>query len=401
MRVFHELSRRAGLHGESHPVRRTTSDKALLVGRHVDATVRRNPFLARGPFDALVVPHPRKVRGVEIYTDRLRSRLGPSALVLDSGINGVPLPGSRNLDFFTSAAGALPSRSVDERCGRISAELAARTGVEVPVGRIVARELPKHTRLRRLYRSLLARQQITTAYVVVAYFHQHIVGAARDLGIRVVELQHGAMSPFHLAYSYPGRPDVADQPDELWCLGPYWPRSVELPAGMRSDVIGAPFLSPLSAEHRAAKDPRRVVFASQGTIGRRLIGVALDLAERRPDLDIVFRLHPSEHQSDYRDAEGRGVRVSGGPSEQTSQLLASAGFQVGVATTALFEGMVLGCRTAVVTLPGWEYLRPAAERGDALVVHNGEELARRLDSAPLCRDSSDYYAPDRLDAVLA
>lgn len=398
MRVFHELTRRSGIHGEPHPVRRTRADQARLIGKHVAGTATRNPFLATGPFDALVIPHPRKPGGVEIYTDRLRSELGDTALVLDSGINGAPLAGSRNLDFFTSAAGAIRSRSVDARCRTIADALEALTGVKVPIGALVAREVPKHTRLRTLYRALLKRHRIKTVYVVVAYFHQHIVGAARDLGIRVVELQHGAISPFHLGYSYPGRPVVVDQPDELWCFGTYWADVVELPQGMRTEIMGAPFIHRLAAPDN--KDQQRVVFLSQGTIGPRLLSFALELADARPDLEIIFRLHPSERPSDYRISASSAIRLSADAAEPTLPLLASAGYQVGVSTTALFEGMALGCRTAVAELPGHEYLAPAIARGDALLAASGAELATQLQAAPLCQDSTAYYAPDNLANLL-
>jgi hypothetical protein len=401
MRVFHELSQRGGIHGQPHPVRRTRSDKARLVGKHLAGVITRNPFLALGRHDAVVVPHPRKPGGVEIYTDRLRASLGSAALVLDSGINGTPLAGSRNVDFFTSAAGALRSRPVDaERCKKVEQALEALTGVKVPIGALVAREVPKHLRLRAIYRSLLKRRKIKTVFVVVAYFHQHLVGAARDLGIRVVELQHGAISPFHLGYSYPGRPVVADQPDELWCFGSYWAGVAELPAGMKTQVIGAPFIQPLTASELAAKNPQRVVFLSQGTIGRLLLGYALALSSARPELEVIFRLHPSEHLTDYAVPAGSSVRISAGPVESTLDLLASATYQVGVATTALFEGMVLGCRTAVAKLPGHEYLLPVVDRGDALLVEEPAALAELLPSAPICQDSTAYYAPDNLAAVL-
>ncbi|TWD81275.1 hypothetical protein FB561_2386 [Kribbella amoyensis] len=395
MRVFHELTRRSGIHGEPHPVRRTRSDKARLVGKHVAGVATRNPFLATGTYDALVVPHPRKPGGVEIYTDRLRAELGPSALVLDSGINGTPLTGSRNLDFFTSAAGAIRSRSVDAKCATVADALEALTGVKVPIGALVAREIPKHVRLRTIYRALLRRHRIKTVYAVVAYFHQHLVGAARDLGIPVVELQHGAISPYHLGYSYPGRPAVPDQPDELWCFGSYWTTVAELPAGMATRVVGAPYLPP-----PGAKDPDRVVFLSQGTIGPSLLEFAADFAAARPELDVVFRLHPSEHPTDYTVPAGSKLRISAGPSESTLDLQSTAAYQVGVSTTALFEGMATGCRTAVAELPGHEYLQPVVDRGDALLAADGASLAARLDDAPVCADSTVYYSPDQLTSAL-
>jgi hypothetical protein len=396
MRVFHELTKRAGIHGEPHPVRRTRSDKARLVGKHVAGVVGKNPFLASGAYDALVVPHPRKPGGIEIYTDRLRAELGSSALVLDSGINGTPLAGSRNLDFFT-AAGAVRSRSVDARATTIANALEALTGVKVPIGALVAREIPKHLRLRTLYRALLRRHRIKTVYSVVSYFHQHITGAARDLGVPVVELQHGAISPYHLGYSYPGSPVVPDQPDELWCFGSYWTTVAELPAGMSTAVIGAPFLPPAEP---ALKIGEQVLFLSQGTIGTSLLDFAVGFSAARPELDVVFRLHPSEHLTDYRLPPDSKVRVSAGSEESTVELQRAAAYQVGVSTTALFEGMALGCRTAVAELPGHEYLQPVVDLGDAILAPDAATLAARLDEAPVCADSSVYYAADQLSAVL-
>lgn len=395
MRVFHDLSRRSGLHGEPHPMRRSPWAKARLVARHLGGLVLRNPFLLRRRFEAAVVPHHRKVDGVEIYSDRLRSELGDRALILDSNINSIALPGSHTLDFFTSYAGVrgrLSRRTIDDpRVAAIEEALEKRTGVRLSLGALVSRELSKHLTLRRLYRALLKRRGVSTLYVVVSYFHQHIVSAAKDLGIRVVELQHGAITPYHLGYSYPGRPVVPGQPDELWCFGSYWTETVDLPAGMSTRVIGAPFV------HRSSvtKDPALAVFVSQGTIGPQLLPVATRLAELRPDLKVVFRLHPSEYPSSYPDSSG--LRMSGGrgvsSGESTYELMAAATYLVGVSTTALFEGMVLGCRTIVVDLPGAEYLAPAVRRGDALMVPDAEELARRMDDAPVCRDTEAYYAP--------
>jgi len=383
MRVFHELTRRSGIHGVPHPVRRSTGDKLGLVGRHVAGLATRNPFVGR--YSSLVVPHPRKPDGVEIYTSELRSMLGPSALILDSGINGVPLPGSRNLDFFTSASGAVHARSADDR--GVSAALESLTGVSVPVGALLAREVPKHLRLRALYRRLLKRHDIKTVYVVVAYFHQHIVGAARDLGIRVVELQHGAISPFHLGYSYPGRPAVADQPDELWCFGSYWASVAELPAGMRTSVMGAPYLPT-----PGPKDPALAVFLSQGTTGRDLLAVAQSVARANPSLRVLFRLHPSEHAADY--TPGPDVELSS--SGNTLDLLARATYQVGVSTTALFEGMALGCRTAVADLPGHEYLAGPIAAGHAALLNDPTQLT----AAPLCATPEIYYAPSRIRELI-
>lgn len=89
------------------------------------------------------------------------------------------------------------------------------------------------------------------------------------------------------------------------------------------------------------------------------------------------------------------VQLSTGGS--TLDLLATATYQVGVSTTALFEGMALGCRTAVADLPGHEYLDPAIAKGHALLMRDPEELRQ----APLCDDPSSYYAPSTLSRLAA
>lgn len=397
MRVFHDLTRRSGLLGDPHPVRRTAGDRVRLVARHLAALARRNPFLTRRRVDAVVVPHHRKLGGEDVYSEQVRAELGSRALVLDTNRNGAALPGSYTLDFFVSFAGvtgrlrrSLPSDAL-ARARAVEDALEKRTGFRPPLAGLVSRELSKHVALRRLHRRLLRRLRVKTLYVVVAYFQQHVTGAARDLGIPVVELQHGTITPYHLGYSYPGRPSVAGQPDELWCFGRYWTETVELPAGMSTRVVGSPVVR---RGLSVVKEPSLVLFCSQGTIGARLFSCALDLARSRPSLRVVFRLHPSELVGDYTlDGAPENLSLSSGDVRETYELMAAATVQVGVSSTTLFEGMALGCRTVVMSLPGWEYMAPAVDRGDALLVHTASELAARLDDAPLCEDSDGYFAP--------
>jgi hypothetical protein len=174
----------------------------------------------------------------------------------------------------------------------------------------------------------------------------------------------------------------------LWCFGSYWTDVADLPAGMRTEVMGAPFLPA-----PGPKEPRRVVFLSQGTVGAELVEAADAVAKEHSDLEVLYRLHPSERAEDY--SIPAGVQLSTGGS--TLDLLATSTYQVGVSTTALFEGMALGCRTAVADLPGHEYLEPAIAKGHALLMRDPGELRQ----APLCDDPSSYYAPSNLSELMA
>ncbi len=122
---------------------------------------------------------------------------------------------------------------------------------------------------------------------------------------------------------------------------------------MKTEVAGACLHLPAVRLGAGRQGPALVVFLSQGTIGGALLEHAGALAAARPDLDVTLPPAPERARTDY--ASPTGVRMSAG---NTLALLTAATYQVGVSTTALFEGMVLGCRTAVAELPGHEYLVP-------------------------------------------
>ena len=226
---------------------------------------------------------------------------------------------------------------------------------------------------------------------------------ARLAGARIIELQHGIISKFHLGYSYPNRATVPHMPDELWCFGQYWIDTTPLPSSMKTRVIGAPYVAQRALESTAPRNPKQVVFNSQGVIGKLILDFAIETALQRKDLKVIFRLHPSEDVSTYQKLlQKYGViPVNFSLSARIPNIFAlqaESGIQVGAFSTTLFEGMALGTRTICLDLPGVEYMDPAIARGDVIKVKSVEELVAQIDYAPLASDPKLYYAtpPDIL-----
>jgi hypothetical protein len=228
---------------------------------------------------------------------------------------------------------------------------------------------------------------------------------ARLAGARIIELQHGIISKYHLGYSYPGRASVPHMPDELWCFGQYWIDTTPLPSSMKTRVIGAPYVDAAqrAIESTAPRNPKQVVFNSQGVVGKLILDFAIETALRRKDLKIIFRLHPSEDFSSYQKLLRKYVIIPDNFSLSARMpnifaLQAESGIQVGAFSTTLFEGMALGTRTICLDLPGAEYMNPAIARGDVIKVKSVEELVAQIDYAPVAIDPKIYYAtpPDRL-----
>lgn len=373
---------------------------------HASMIERRAP--PKSARDAVIMAT-KKINGSEPYTDALRAELGDRALLLDFSVDGETMPGAHNFhrykDLFRSRYRrpelSRLSKEAVAVCDGIWCHLFDELGVDVGnVAKTCRQRIVDFDAVYRGFDMFFGVNPIQTLYLTNGYgsTNRAVLQAARANGARVVELQHGFISAYHLGYSWPGRPEVPYTPDELWTFGSFWPETTPLPANMTWRVIGAPYVLGLAAAASGQpRDESLVVFTSQGVIGRRLFDMALETARRRPDRRVVFRLHPNENLSDYESL----LRAAGGAPANFSlshkspnifALLATAAIQVGAFSTTLFEGMSLGTRTIVVDMPGAEYMRPVVDKGDALFVRNVDELVARLDDAPLCLDSSVYYA---------
>jgi len=355
-----------------------------------------------------VLTTPRKVGGNELYTEALRVELGDRAMLLDRPLGHALMAGALSFDelasqfqlHFRKARDGLIRADDRILCADVAEHFLCQLGCSI--GDLATRcqhSVTKFNSVRAGFRALFELNPVETFFLTNAYTStiRAALAGAQDCGIKTVELQHGFISRFHLGYSWPERNEVPYTPDELWCFGDYWEEVTPLPANVKARTIGAPYVKRLGGEARVQRQPNLVVFTSQGVIGHSLLKIAIETARRRPDKEIVFRLHPNEVLDDYaeRVMEQDAVPDNFSLSHRDPnifKLLAKASIQVGAFSTTLLEGMVLGVRAVVVDLPGAEYMLPVIERGDALFVADTNELVERLDDAPLAEDPEYYYA---------
>lgn len=228
-----------------------------------------------------------------------------------------------------------------------------------------------------------------------AWQDQAMFAAAHDLGIETVEIQHAAISIYNPHYHFPGgvAPYFADR---FLVFAPYWRECVSLPANTRASVVGSTNMAALRAR-AGARESRRLIVPSQGPTYWPLFDSVLAAARQAPDWEFIFRPHPRENFDDYRSRMSSqeapdNLRLSP-PDEDLYDLMTTAEVQVGLASTALFEGMTLGCRTIVFQSPIVASMEPVLARGDALLAANAADILQGLRTAPATRTPEQYYAP--------
>jgi hypothetical protein len=234
--------------------------------------------------------------------------------------------------------------------------------------------------------------------LVVSYSYESLIWAAQTLNIPTVELQHGVITPEHLGYSVPVNMTKKLFPDYLLLFGTYWKETVDnLPlSSERLIIIGYPFFEKMLAKYgNLTKRKKQIIIISQGTIGNALSIFAIKLASISKDIyKIIYKLHPGEYDrgkvlySELYEAREQGLlEIVDTDTPTLYALLAQSYWQIGVYSTAIFEGIALGCQTILVDLPGIEYMSPLLKKNIQLVKTPGEIQFNEVEnSTSLCEE---------------
>jgi len=415
-RMIDVLSQRLGFMDLPQPQLRRSLPVAFL--REISAAaddLALSPWSLNGKFDTIVVPfgrkHLRAGRLVDGYSDRVfRETEFGRCLVLDGRApRGYPLQRYsvvlphelRSRDLLRTLALALATVRLPRIAAEASRELAVigeglRKELSIPCPMSVAHfalRIATFLEGRALWTSVLAKSGARIVFFTGSHTLTGVAAAALDLGLKTVEFQHGLISSYQGTYHYPGRPTVPYAPERLLTFGAYWADGLDLPANTISTPIGV--------EDRAhgatsARITRRVLIPSQWSIGRKLFELVRDTARRAPDWEFVYRPHPLDNPAFYR--EQLASRTSSPPNlrlspieEDIYTLMESSEVQIGLYSTALFEGMTLGLRTIIVDLPGVENLDRVLANGDAVLARDADDIVAALPTAPVARRPERYF----------
>lgn len=246
-----------------------------------------------------------------------------------------------------------------------------------------------------------------------------LVAAARELGAKVMEMQHGIVDRYNPAYSWsaaalPFRSGMPI-PDVLLLHGEHWRRELDANGfwGQSLRVVGNPRVELYRAQRtsKSAQTGRRLaVFTSQGILKEQttqFLARAFSAFTESP-VELIVKLHPV-----YDDAAGpewkalsdRPVRVIAGSQEpSTMKLLTSADFHISISSATHYDAIALGVPTIVLGLAGHETVMPLVEARHALFAADPQQLAALLGGdAPIIMDKrvSEYYCePDAVAKML-
>ena len=303
----------------------------------------------------------------------------------------------------------------EDLAGRLNGELGTEIGVEW-LAKSITDALSYAKAAPPALGRWLKRLKVKCVVTVVSYCFKNFVltKTAREMGIPVVELQHGTIFPTHIAYNLPLR-DSPYSPDWLFVWGRYWARQTANYPVKRAVVCGYPYVdAALVANPLVPHETPTVLFISQGPVGRRLSEAAVALRGMLSphECRIVFKPHPNEMRtwrSLYPELAASGVEVVDSPSRTLYSCLAESDAIAGVYSTAMIEGFSWGAKAFVFkNMYGAEMMSGFCKEGLAEFVDGPAELADKLRTffaAPVkerCRfDREELFAKNAAGNVAA
>ncbi len=406
MDLYYEVAQRTGVLDQPHTEKKLWRERLKNAGSFIVSTTLFNLLLSWKRRDAVIFDHSRKVivggRYIDIYTEYLIEDLRREKINFEV-IEGPYLNRHfsaresvrKNVDFVyivSNVIAKLFRLKLNEFEMKQVLELDSLLKGVFPIAfnlpMYLRYELTKFKVRYALFKLYLKIKRPKKLYMVVAYGHPYLVKAAKDLGIEVLELQHGVFSTYHLGYSYP---DVAPGsieyfPNTLLIWDDFWRSMAPIPLP-RERIIVRPFEHLLreSAQFRGIKKNRKkILVISQGTIGARLAEVLRGNIADLSDYDIYYKLHPGEFDR-WRAYEAlvemsalANVTIFADNSIPLYRLMAESYFVLGVYSTAIFEALYFDCRIILTDLPGIEYMKNLVLSGRARLLGREKRLLPML-----------------------
>lgn len=258
-----------------------------------------------------------------------------------------------------------------------------------------------HNRNTRLwmYERLLKRINPSVVVVVSSYNQETLIEACNKCDVTVVEIQHGVIHSSHFGYSYKGARNKVYFPDYLLTWGDFWSNNVDYPiSDNKVKSVGFPYLEQNYKQYMDISPNNQLLFISQGSVGRKLSKFAIKI-NRHPEFkwNIVYKLHPGEYdrwQSDYPWLKKSDIEVIDNSENSLYELFAGSKAQIGVSSTAIYEGLMFDLETYIFNCKGTRVVTPLIEEGVATTVDSVEELLENLGRGTKSFNQNHYFKPN-------
>lgn len=243
---------------------------------------------------------------------------------------------------------------------------------------------------RKAFAKILDKVQPKIILEVVGYNIDCMIvnELAAQRNIPTVELQHGTTGAEHIAYNYPENLKVPQFAQYFFAFSQFWTETARFPLSKEYlKIVGFPYMEQKTKEvqRKIKKEGKeKILFISQGTIGKVLAGIAVSLYNIMDceKYEIIYKLHPGEYvgwRERYTELADSPIKVIDSNQMDLYELFAASTFQVGAyGSTATFEGLQFDLMTYILREKASSELQMLCEKGIAKYFESAEELYQMI-----------------------
>ncbi|GAA0434800.1 hypothetical protein GCM10008983_09210 [Lentibacillus halophilus] len=421
--LFTKITEELQIYGQAHTQKNNFVDKLKYFPRMIFNSIFKNPMQGRYTRDYIIFDHPRKMKlnnySFDIYTHYFIKTLEDEqydvveAPYLYKHLKNFSSKNRRYSDaiklkvFLSKHISSLKISTREEnRIKHLETIINKTFNTNLYLVNFIKSNAFFFKHQYHYYFNLLKKRRPSKIYILVSYGSVSLISAAKDLGIEVIEFQHGVITDYHFGYNF-GDPTqfIEYFPDKILTFGDYWGHTKGFPEQTKIEVYGFPYLEQQLEMYKGTpKRNNQVLILSQGTIGKKLSVKAKEIAQEMPDYYFIYKLHPGEYdrwKSEYPDlveaSTFENLEVIDHNEKSLYSYFAESEFQIGVNSTAIFEGMTLGCKTILVNLQGIEYMDDLINENIVMLADNSSSCIKAIKDFKVEEFDKEYFFKSRKD----
>jgi len=352
----------------------------------------------------IILEHPRSQRGIDIYTSNIVDIIGDKSLRLSFTQEFKNLrKNTIYLDtykIFSKIVAKICFRFLDDSKFEKYKQFLEEFQSDISLYGGFKRYFIEFIVMYHFYKMILKFHRPKIVFLVVGYENVALLVACKELGIPSVEIQHGLVYKYHLGYGYPfdTQEYLEILPDEIATFSKYWARSLFLPTQVNIIPLGNNYMT--IANNNSIKQKYSILFVSQGVIGGQLAKFLELNLERLQQYKVYFKLHPSEFtllEDKYKvlvDKQNQYKNFKIICDEMNIDTLQEfCEYQVGVFSTAIYEGLQRGCKTIVLDIDGIEAIEDLIDNNYVEVCSIEENILSILNQNKISNKKHIFFSP--------
>ncbi len=358
----------------------------LKVSEMIKALIHctlKNPMLFARKKEVLFFSHARRQlidnKFHCIYTDELAQKIGSKAITAEF------IYGTKHLEpVFTSKmlyldyVDIVPALTIKLKRKKYNAqklEIASfvsqaiqvinkEFGIQIDIdyySKVAQKRYIWYVMKKRYLQKLLKRVNPRIIVEVVSYETNKMIinEIARDMGIPTFELQHGVISPGHIAYNYTHKNNYNYLPSYLLVFSDYWRHVASFPFNdERILSVGYPYLDYMLKKYPKQSVDNKdftIIILSQPEYSVKLYNETIKLIKYLDsnafNYKIIYKLHPAEYSTSMFQMKellsNKKVEIIHSADRNLYELFSQSDVQVGVTSTAIFEGVAYGLKALI------------------------------------------------------